>query len=315
MTARRVLVTGAGGFVCRNIVRALLEAGYSVVAVDQAFDTDSKALWKAKWGGRITLIESDVLDLPGLEVDGLIHGAAITASPEEIGQTPEDNFRANMDPVLHMLEWAVRQQVRRAVFISSGAVYRVTEPGPLDETAPASPYGIYAVAKHATETLIETLRGEYGRDVICVRLSSVYGEDEFTRDTRPRTSLVSRMIVDALKTGQVRVNTGEAARDWTLALDVGRAVESLLSARMLSHALYHVASGEVLTPLEIAQIIQQHLPGTQTEVETTPLESHPRRGYLRSDRLVADTSFDQWTPFHQGIKQVIDRQRALEAPL
>lgn len=312
MSAQRVLITGAGGFVCRNITHALLEAGNLVVAADRAFDEDLKSRWTTQWGSRITLFEGDILTLPAFEVDALIHGAAITASPEEIGQTPEENFRDNMNPVLTMLEWAQRQQVRRAVFISSGAVYRTTEPGPVDEAVPASPYGIYAVAKHATETLIETLRGDYGRDVICIRLSSIYGADEIARATRPRTSLVSRLIADALKTGKVRINAGDAARDWTFALDVGRAVERLLAAATLSHALYHVASGEVITPLEMAQAIQQHLPELHITADSAPSESHPRRGYLRSDRLAADTGFNQWTPFNQGIKQVIDHQRTLE---
>jgi len=54
-----VLVTGAGGFVCRSIVQALLETGSDVIAVDRSFDDSLRQEWES-WGSRLNLIESDV---------------------------------------------------------------------------------------------------------------------------------------------------------------------------------------------------------------------------------------------------------------
>lgn len=260
-----VLVTGAGGFICRNIVQALLETGFDVIAVDRTFDNSLRQEWES-WGSRLNLIESGVEYLPPLHADAVVHGAAVTASPEEIGQSPEENYRANLIPTLEALEWARQQLVRQFLFISSSTVYRETLPGPVSETLPTSPLGLYAVAKQAAESLIETLRAEYGRDAAVVRLSNIYGPAEQMRPTRPRVSLVGNMIQAALRTGKLVVYRDSPARDWTYAPDVGKAICQMLACPVLPHHLYHVASGQTLTPIEIAHTIQSLLPHVRLEI-------------------------------------------------
>ncbi|MCC7449387.1 MAG: NAD(P)-dependent oxidoreductase [Anaerolineae bacterium] len=304
----RVLVTGAGGFVCRHIVRALLDTGFAVTAVDRAFDPDLRH----QWANRVECVEADASDLPNIPVDYVIHGAAITADPNQARQTPEDNLRANLDPALNVLAWAQRHQVRRTVLISSSAVYRATEPGPVTEDMPAMPLGLYAVAKHTLETLAETLRTQYGRDVIAVRLSNVYGPAEQPRATRPRTSLIGTMVREALEANVINVPAYEAARDWTFAPDIGRAIGGLLRANQLSHHLYNVAAEQVLSPFEIVEAIHIYLPNVQTNVvweQPADKLALTRRGYLSHERLQRDTGFNRWTSLADGIRQTIAWQR------
>jgi UDP-glucose 4-epimerase len=305
---QRILVTGAGGFVCRHIVNALLEAGHAVVALDRAFDPALKAAWT----DRVTLLEADANELPAISVDALIHGAAITASPEQAGQTPEDNFRANVDPALAVLEWAARHRVRRVIFISSAAVFRETQPGPVHESEIPSPLGMYGVAKLTMELLVETLGTLYGRDLVTVRLSNIYGPAEQPRPTRPRASLVGSMIAEALETERITVPAYEPARDWTFAPDVGRAICAILAASRLPHTLYNLASEQVATPLDIAEIIRTHLPDVQLDIiEEPPPGTLPftRRGYLSSERLCQHTRFNNWTSLMDGLGQTIKWQR------
>jgi UDP-glucose 4-epimerase len=306
--AQRVLVTGAGGFVGRNIVQALLEAGRHVLALDRHFDSDIEPAWADSAPGAFELISADVDNLPAAAVDAVVHGAAITASPDEKGVTPEAHYRANLDAVLHMLEWSRQRGVRRTVVISSGAVYRATAPGPVDEQMPTSPLGLYAVAKDAAEKLVETLRGEYGRDVVSVRLSNIYGPYERARTSRPRVSLVAKMVQTALEQGGLVVYRQDPALDWTYAPDVGRAVDRLLAAPELRYHLYHVASGQQLTALEIAQAIKAALPSITLDVREGHAPGDSRRsrlGYLSSDRLQTELGFEDWTPFDRGIRNAI----------
>jgi UDP-glucose 4-epimerase len=306
--SKSVLVTGAGGFVCRHIVTALLDAGYGVVAVERAFDTSLKAAW----AGRVELLEADVSQLPSLTVDCLIHGAAVTANPEQAGQTPEANFRANVEPVLAALEWSERRGVGRAIFISSGAVYRETQPGPVYESDPALPTGIYAVAKHTMERLVETLNGLYGRDVVAVRLSNIYGPGEQPRASRPRISLIGSMIHEALETGCITVPAYESARDWTFAPDIGRAICAILEVPRLPNSLYNMASERAASPLEIADMIRSFLPGVDLAIETVLApEKSPvtRRGYLSSEQLRRDIGFADWTDLSEGLRQTVEWQR------
>jgi nucleoside-diphosphate-sugar epimerase len=310
-----VLVTGAGGFVCRHIVEAMLRHGYTLLAIDQTFDPELQANWERRWGRQITVLETDASTLPDVAVDGLVHGAAVTASPEEAGQTPEANLRANLNSALAALEWAARQKTCRVILLSSSAVFRATPPGPVFEDQPTSPQGVYAIAKQALEAVAASLRADYGRDVAAVRLSNLYGPGETARSTRPRTSLVARLVKQAAETGCISLDRPDETRDWTFAPDIGEAVHHLMQRPMLKHALYHVASEQVLTARDIATVITTQMPGMTVEVRpgddpgTAPLQ---RRGYLSNRRLREETGFSAWTPFESGIRQVIDWQRQLE---
>lgn len=310
---QRFLVTGAGGFVCSHIVEVLLAAGHHVVAVDQAFDPDLKHDWPRRWETQIELVETRLEQLPNIQVDGVIHGAAITALPAEVALSPAGYFRANVEPALMLLEWAREHCARRFIFISSSAVFRQTPPGPVDETMDAASLGLYAVAKQATEMLFETLRKQYARDVVAVRLGNLYGPRERTRPTRPRRGLLGEMIKTAIEQDRIAVYEQDPARDWTFAPDIGHALLRLLAVPALKHHLYHVAAGQVLTPVEMAQAIQRIIP-TVTVVRHAGFDPQGKKasqqGYLSSERFRTEIGFDEWTPFEIGLSQVIDERRA-----
>lgn len=297
-----VLVTGAGGFVCRHIVDALLDAGYRVIAVDRAFDEMLYRRWSQK---AVAWVEGDAENLPEVAAEYLIHGAAITASPEECGQTAVENLRANLNPLFSAVAWAhekwQRKQVRRAVFISSGGVFRGSPEPVLTETTPTTVLGTYAVAKETMESLVRTLHKEYGQDFVSIRLGNIYGTMEYSRAARPRVSKVAMMLQQAFDSGTINIPAQSDRHDWTLAADVGRAVVALLQAPVLEHDLYHVTSGEALNDLAIAQTIQAVLP--QLEIVQTDAVKQTFRGILTSQRL--QPHFNDWTLLRDGIRGTV----------
>lgn len=310
--SRQVLITGAGGFVMSNIIPGLVNAGYRVIALDRRFDPDVRARWAEM--DPITLIEAEADFLPDLEADFLILGAALTASPEEMGLSPAAHYRANLLPALNALDWAEAHGVRRVIGVSSGAVYAETE-GAVSEDLPPTPRGLYAASKAAIEALFTALRHDYGRDVAVIRLSNIYGLNEISRPTRLRVSMVGRLIEEAVTTGQM-TPPDEPARDWTFAPDVGRALIALLEANTLLHALYNVAAGQRMSPLDIASVIQSRLPEVQiARAENGASSPVTRRGWLASDRLARDTGFRDWTPFAEGIAQALDARLRAAQPI
>jgi UDP-glucose 4-epimerase len=296
----RALVTGAGGFVCRHIVEAMTAAGIHVIAVDVAFDAELRKRWASL---PVTFVQSDCSDLPDMTVDYVVHGVAITANPEQMGQSPIAHYQANVLPALAVLEWAARQISCRTIVISSSGVFWQRSDTALSESTPPQGTGTYVAAKRSMELLVETLRADYAQDLITIRLGSVYGPMEYARGTRPRVSRVMQFLSDALESAVIRPVTEGDQQDWTYAPDIGRAVVALLRAPDVPQDLYHVTSGEALSELDMAFAIQKVVPGVAVEKVEAP--ARRRRGAMSGARFASDIGFTQWTPFHEGIAQIV----------
>ena len=292
---KRVIVTGADGFVGCNIVAAFLEAGYFVYAVDLGFENAAYSQLPRK---SLQCIEANCANLPPLAADALIHAAFVTAPPQARGETPEANLRANIEPLLSVMEYVHQQEIGPAVFLSSDAVFHNTPPTLIDESFPPQPLGVYGVAKTLLEQTVATMRYEFGRDLVCARLGAIYGPYEFPRSTRPKLSLVRHMLYEALTLGEIKLHHPATLREWTYAPDIGRALVALIKADKINHALYQLASGERISNLDLARQIQQLLDGVvlqfaADEEEMEPASAH--LGWLDNSRLRLDTGFCDWT--------------------
>lgn len=306
LTLSRVLITGAGGFVPRCIAASLMRRGVQVIALDQAFDDALRADWK-QFNGLVTWVQGSAHNLPDVQVDAVVHGAAITASPEELNQTERENLLANVQPTLAVVEWAKSHVTGRTILMSSSAVYSAHSDRVTEDMLP-TPAGTYAIAKTFTEVLADGLFSMNAQDICCVRLSSVYGLDEIARPSRPRTSMVGRYLSQALRERRIDLLNADDRRDWTFAPDIGEAIVALLEQPKLEYALFNVASEQVYSNRQIALEIQRQLPQVNIHIHDAvdiTLPPLTRRGYLSHERLESATGFNEWTPFEEGLARVI----------
>ncbi len=298
---RAAIVTGANGFVGCNIVGALLAADYDVAAVDLAFNNPA---YKRFTGDNLRCITANCEQLPPLSADALIHAAAVTATPAARGESPEDNLRANIEPLLAVSEYVERQGIRRSIFISSTAVFRQAPAKERGEGSPPQPLDTYSLAKAMVEYTVATLRQGYGRDVLAARLSAIYGPHEYARSTRPRLSAVATMLRQARTQGTITVQRPDNTRRWTYAPDIGRALIALLEADSLRHSLYQLESGESLSNLDLARQLASVCGDVALRVQENENEA-PAQAVKSADgskpgRLEQDTGFKDWAPMSEG---------------
>ena len=292
---RRVIITGANGFVGSNIAAQFSHADWLVYAVDRKAANPGDAGLAT---GRIRQIVADCADLPALNADLLIHAAAITATPEERGESPERNLRANIDPLLSVMEYSARQRIPRSVFVSSAAVFGEAPDAPFDESAPRRTGTVYGLAKSFMEDAVALMRRAYSREFVCVRLGAIYGPNELVRATRPKLSLVAQMIGEALKEGEIVVNQPLQRRQWTYAPDIGRALVALADADALNHGLYNLAGDERLSDLEVARQIAGIIDGVSLRINQKEASERASSsaGWLDNSRFRGDIGFRDWTP-------------------
>ncbi len=171
-----VAVTGATGYVGRFIVKRLLEAGESVRAWRRA-SSDLRGMPQGiEWiEGDLGLPESAEALIEG--ADMLVHAALDHVPGRYRGGEGDDlaaYLRTNVGGGLALLATARKAGVKRAVVLSSRAVFGASAIGPLFDDAPVSPDTHYGAAKVALEAFVRSF-GHEGWPVAALRPTGVYG--------------------------------------------------------------------------------------------------------------------------------------------
>ena len=176
-----VFVTGGHGFVGSWVVKALLERGYAVRCLVRSTSKTHRID-----DLNVEKVVGDILDAASIEAgmkgaDYCIHLAGISAYKD---MHSDRAWPTIVDGTANVLEAALAENVKRAVYIGSGMIYGSHEPrGVCDETSPfvlGDSGLIYAEAKHANEQAIDGFV-ERGLDVVVAIPMETYGpnDDEF----------------------------------------------------------------------------------------------------------------------------------------
>lgn len=181
LDARRVLVTGATGFLGRHLVRTLAEttsAQLELLSRSAAPDDPPAAA-----RGRSRFVHADLADAASLAglcdgIDVVIHAAAAMPSQPAPPPSPEAYHRLNVEATLQLAMQASRAGARRFVFVSSTAAMGTPPLPVVDEATPCHPTSPYEVTKRLAEEGLLDLGRRAGLDVTIVRPCLIAGEGQ-----------------------------------------------------------------------------------------------------------------------------------------
>jgi UDP-glucose 4-epimerase len=286
----RLLITGATGFVMSVLGREWLDAHPSerLVVLDAApLDAAAQAYF-APVSDRLDVVVADVTRpdtwraaLTHHAITHVVHGATVTplsrGTAAEAQREPEADAPArivdvNVMGTVAVLEWArTIPDLRRFIYVSSGAVYKhhgPDRPGePLPEDGYVMPRRLYGISKLASELITERYGDLFGLSTASVRLSSVYGTlDRVTasRNFRHVPNRIAHLAIEGRPC--VRVNTLAAVGDYVHAEDVARGIMALLDAERLRYSVYNIAAGKTATIGELVAWAAEKVPGFHAEV-------------------------------------------------
>src|SRR6195256_879947 len=150
-----ILVSGGAGYIGSHMVHALVDAGESVVVLDNlstGFD------WAVPMG--VPLVIGETGDQPRVaaliaehSVDTIIHFAASIVVPDSVSD-PLGYYRNNTSNARSLIECAVKGGVKHFIFSSTAAVYGTPKTLPVAEDAPLAPESPYGTSKLMTETIL-----------------------------------------------------------------------------------------------------------------------------------------------------------------
>jgi UDP-glucose 4-epimerase len=162
MSAARILLTGATGFIGSHTWLALLSAGFRVVGVDNFVNSSAKVLERLATlgGGTPEFVQADVCDAAAIEVvfagepfDAVVHFAALKAVGESTAK-PLAYYANNIGGLLNLTQTMARHGCKTLVFSSSATVYGKPESLPLREDAALSATNPYGATKLMGENIL-----------------------------------------------------------------------------------------------------------------------------------------------------------------
>ncbi len=211
---KRVLVTGAGGFIGSHLAERLVELGARVRALvryNSRNDWGLLELLPAAVKDHLEVAAGDITDpfgvaraLAGCEV--VFHLAALIAIPYSY-TAPAQFVAVNCGGTLNLLEAARQQGVERFVHSSSSETYGTAQYTPIDEKHPLKGQSPYAASKIGADKLAESYYLSFGVPVATIRPFNTYGPRQSAR------AVIPAIISQALSGEVIRLGNMSPVRD------------------------------------------------------------------------------------------------------
>jgi nucleoside-diphosphate-sugar epimerase len=300
VTARRVLITGASGFVGINLARAMLASGHDVHAVVRA----SHRPWRLRdLHGAVTLHVADLLDPLALEAlmasvrpHWVLHLAAYGAYSSQVDVTR--CVRTNVEASVALMDAAARAGVERFINTGTSSEYGLMDHPP-DEDEPLEPNSLYAVTKAAATAYGRHVARSGRLHVTTLRLYSVYGPYE------EPTRLIPTVILRGLQGGFPPLVSPEIARDFVYVDDVLSAYEAALHAEIPAGRVYNVGTGTQTTLRDVIDLSRSFF-GIRGEPHwgTMPPRTWDTTSWVANiARVRAELGWEASTPFEEGFRR------------
>lgn len=254
---KKVLVTGAGGFIGSHLVELLLREGYTVRALTRYTSAANRLgnlnLLPAELREAIELYPADLRDAEAVSkavqgVEAVYHLGAIISIPYSY-QHPEETIAVNINGTLNVLQAMRQHETARGVIVSTSEVYGTAIYTPIDEKHPLQPQSPYSASKISAEAIAISFQRSFGTPVTVVRPFNTYGPRQSAR------AVIPTIIAQALTGDTVKLGAVHTYRDYTYAEDTAR---GLMLATQHDAALgraINLGTGETNTIGAIAEMI------------------------------------------------------------
>jgi dTDP-glucose 4,6-dehydratase len=217
---KRVLVTGAGGFIASHLVERLVAEGARVrafVRYNSRNDPGMLKLIPADVFSQLEIVQGDLRDNEAVRkamqgVDTVFHLGALIAIPYSY-VNPREVVDVNILGTLNVLMAARDFGVRRIVHTSTSEVYGTAQYVPIDEKHPLQGQSPYSASKIGADRIAESFYRSFEVPVVTLRPFNAFGPRQSAR------AVIPTIITQALTRDEVKLGSLEPSRDFTFVAD------------------------------------------------------------------------------------------------
>jgi NAD dependent epimerase/dehydratase len=300
---KRVLVTGADGFIGSHLVEALLKKGCSVRAFVYYNSFNS-------WGWldsllpeqlqKIDVFAGDIRDPHGVRTamkgcDAVLHLAALIAIPYSY-HSPDTYVDTNVKGTLNVLQAAREIGVRRIIHTSTSEVYGTARFVPITEEHPLQGQSPYSATKIAADQLAYSFHASFGLPVVIARPFNTYGPRQSARAVIPT-------VITQIAGGRRQIKLGAVSptRDFNYVQDTVAGFIAALNSDKGQGEVVNFGSNFEISVGDTARLIAEAM---NTEVEIVTDEARLRPENSEVERLWADNTKAKqlfgWQPAYGG---------------
>jgi dTDP-glucose 4,6-dehydratase len=308
---KKVLVTGAGGFIGSHLTESLVELGAQVRAFIRYNSRNDKGYLEAFPPEVKKSLEIHVGDLKDPNAvrnavrgtDIVFHLGAVIAIPYSY-VNPMDFVQTNVVGTANLLNACLDGGVERFIHTSTSEVYGTLHYAPIDEKHPIEGKSPYAASKIGADQLALSFHRSFGLRVTIIRPFNTYGPRQSLR------AIIPTIITQALNSNGICLGSLHPTRDFNYVADTVRGLQKAVSLEQTIGEIINLGTGRETSIQELCEKILW-LVGRGIPIVTEKIRMRPAASEV--DRLICDNSkarkMLEWqprVPLEEGLKQTIE---------
>lgn len=295
MASKKVLITGAAGFIAYHLANKLRNDGHTVIGIDN-FDHPCAA--------NVQCIHMDVRD-PALKeliknVDEVYHLAG-QIHVDRSYEDPELTYDVNVGGTKNVLD-ACREYGKTMLLASSVEVYGSAQTPAISEDHPLHPQSPYAESKRQAEELCKSYAKNYGVKVKILRSFNTYGPYQNSELYGAVIAIFTRRILRGEP--PIIFGSGIQTRDFMHITDALKAYEIMMRDGPIGEPV-HFGTGVEISINELADLLSEIVNSKVRPVYSAPRPDEVMR--LKANITKAESlGFKPTMPLKQGLSQYVD---------
>lgn len=285
--SKRVLITGASGFIGSHLSEYCVERGITVRAFDR-YNPNNDYGWLegSAYKGDIEVVLGDIRDQDSVlnamkGCDEVYHLAALIGIPYSY-ISPLGYIRTNVEGTYNVLESARNLGVEQVLITSTSETYGSARYVPIDENHPIVGQSPYSASKIAADQLSISYHRSFGLPVKIVRPFNVYGPRQSARAIIPT---VITQILSGIR--KIRLGNINPTRDLTFVNDTVRGFLSIADSGELFGEVVNIGMNREISVGDLTGLIAR-LTGVEVEIEQD--QQRVRPGSSEVERLCCDNT-------------------------
>lgn len=313
-SSKKILVTGACGFIGSHLVERLVKEGYDVKAFVQYhplnswgwLDTLDKSILE-----KIEIFSGDIRDPFGVKTamrscTAVLHLAALIGIPYSY-HSPENYIETNVKGTLNIVQAARELSIEKVIVTSTSEVYGSAQYVPINEKHPLQPQSPYSASKIAGDQIALSYYYSFDLPVTIIRPFNTYGPRQSARAIIPT-------IITQIYAGKSEIQLGslEPTRDFTFVNDTVDAFVKALQVQNIQGKVINLGTKYEISIANLVYLLAE-LMHKEITVVCDPSRKRPEKSEV--DRLCADNSLAKtllnWQPMEgqvglvSGLKETI----------